>query len=53
MNAFIERHYLLLGLACVIAGVSTVNPHLQTLIEAVWMAVCAAAGVFLSLVLGV
>lgn len=53
MNAFIERHYLLLGLAFVLAGVSTVNPHLQTILEAVWMAVCAAAGLVLSLVLGV
>lgn len=53
MNAFIERNSAYFALLAVLIGGATVNPHLQTFLEAVWMVVCAGVGVVLTLVLGV
>lgn len=53
MNAFIERNCAYFGLLAVLIGGATVNPYLKTVVEVAWMWVCAAAGLVLSLVLGV
>ena len=53
MNALIEKHCVLIGLLAVLIGGATVNPYLKTVVEVAWMWVCAAAGLVLSLVLGV